>query len=367
MFGTVLLLVATLMHVYVFGRAASVPVVRRRVPRRLLFGAGAIAWALFFAARFAAHGRSGAIPAALELAGMNWMGALFLTSACLLALDIVTAFGLVLPRLAPSLRGAAVVAGIVLSAIALFQGMRPPVVEEYRVRLPGLPRELDGTTLVAMSDLHLGSQLGERWLADRVAQVQAVRPDLIVLLGDIFEGHAAPEDGLVATLGTLSAPWGVYAVPGNHEAHGWGGNGRLPIDQAGIRVLRDRWVEVRPGLVLAGIDDLAARRSGAGGGEAAAALAGRPGGAAILLAHAPRHPERAAAAGAGLMLSGHTHGGQIWPLGYLVRRIHPLLDGVYDVDGMKLVVTRGAGTWGPRMRLWRPAQILCVTLESPGR
>jgi predicted MPP superfamily phosphohydrolase len=89
-------------------------------------------------------------------------------------------------------------------------------------------------------------------------------------------------------------------------------------------------------------------------------------GAGILLSHTPWEAERAAVAGAGLMLSGHTHGGQIWPFGYLTRIVYPLFDGEYDVDGMKVIVSRGTGTWGTRMRLWRPAQILRITLRATG-
>ncbi len=370
MFGRVLLLVMTLMHLYVFARAASVPVIKRRIPRRVLFAAGAMLWAGLVIARFPGHGGSGTVAAAAESFGMTWLGILLLTSICLLAVDVLTGFGFLFPRRAPALRGLALTAGGVLAAIALVQGMRPPVVENREARLPGLPDALDGTVVVAMSDMHLGSQLGERWLTARIEQVRALRPDLVVLLGDIFEGHGAPRRDLGRILGTLPAPLGVFAVPGNHESHGGaGGNGGLPIEETGIQVLRNRWVEVRPGLVLAGVDDLtAARRAGGAGDPAARALAGRPPGATILLSHSPLQAEKAASAGAGLMLCGHTHGGgQIWPLGYLVRRWYPLVDGAYDVAGMTVIVSRGAGTWGPRMRLWRPAQILRITLRAPAR
>lgn len=368
MFGTVLLVSVTLLHLYVFARAASVPVITRRVARKHLVAAGVLLWAGFLIARFPGHGGPGPVAAMLESFGMNWMGALFLTSVCLLATDLVTGFGFLLPRAAPALRGWALLAGGVLSAVALVQGLRPPVVEAREVPLAGLSDATDGTVIVAMSDMHLGAHLDERWLEARVAQVQALRPDLVVLLGDIFEGHSPPRPALIAGLGRLSAPLGVFAVPGNHESHGLGsGNGGLPIEETGIQVLRNRWVELRPGLVLAGIDDLTAgRRAGRQGDPAARALAGRPAGAAILLSHTPWQAEDAASAGADLMLCGHTHGGQIWPLGYLVRRVYPLLDGAYDLNGMKIIVSRGAGSWGPRMRLWRPAQILRITLRSPG-
>jgi len=364
-FGTVLLIVATLMHVYVFGRTASVPFVAGHLPRKLLVGTGLLLWAAFVVARFPGHGGAGTAAATLELFGMTWMGVLFVTFVCLLAMDIVTGFGYLLPRLAPSLRGWALLAGGVLSAVALFQGMRPPVVEHREVRLPGLPDTMNGTVVVAMSDMHLGTQLGAQWLRRRVAQIRALHPDLVVLLGDIFEGHGPIRSDLVAGLRGLSAPFGVFAVPGNHETHGFGnGNNGPSIEATGIQVLRNRWIEVRPGLVIAGVDDLTAgRRAGQGGDPAARALAGRPPGATILLSHTPWEAEKAASAGANLMLCGHTHGGQIWPLGYLVRRVYPLIDGAYDVNGMKIIVSRGAGTWGPRMRLWRPAQILSITLR----
>jgi predicted MPP superfamily phosphohydrolase len=366
MFGTILISACTLMHIYVFWRAPSVPFVDRHVPRKILIGAGVILWAIFFFGRVIGHGGTGVLAGTLEFLGMNWMGFLFLTFIPLLAIDLATLFGFLMPRLSPSLRGCALLVGVVLSAIALFQGLRPPVVEKYEVSLPGLPDAMDGTMLVALSDMHLGSQLGERWLAARIAQVKTQQPDLVVLLGDIFEGHGPPEDQLIVTLKQLSAPLGVWAVPGNHEFHG-GGNMSL-FEELSFKLLRNGWAEVRPGLILAGVDDLTARRrNGQGGDPISQALVGRPPGATILLSHTPWQAERAAKAGAGLMLSGHTHGGQIWPFGYLMRRFYPLLEGRYEVGGMTVITSRGTGLWGPRMRLWRPSEILRVTLRGKGK
>ena len=366
MFGSILILAATLMHGYVFWRAGSVPFVKRRLPGRYLAGAGVLLWTVVFVARLHGHRGSGIAAIALESIGMTWLGALFLIFVSLLAMDLFTGFGILLPRHAPSLRGWALAAGGLLSAAALVQGLRPPVVEEYEVRLPGLSQSMDGTVVAAMSDLHMGTLLDERWLRARVAQVRALQPDLVVLLGDLFEGHGPPRKELVSVLETLSAPRGVWAVLGNHESHWDGDNTFLKAEESGIRLLRNRWVEVGPGLVLVGIEDLTAnRRSGNGDDTIARAFEGRPPGAGILLSHTPWRAERAAALGAGLMLSGHTHGGQIWPFGYLTRFVYPLYDGEYEVDGMKVIVCRGTGTWGARMRLWHPAQILRITLRAP--
>ena len=365
MFGNVLIAVCTLMHLYVFLRAASVPFIRRHVPRKVLIVSCLVLWAGFYLGRVVGHGGTGALARALEFFGMTWMAALFLTFVCLLAMDLVTGFGFLISRHAPRLRGWALIAGAVLSVIALFQGLRPPVVTRYEVRLAGLPAELDGTVLVALSDLHVGSLIGERWLAARVSQVQALRPDLIVLLGDLFEGHGQPDAELVASMQRLSAPLGVWAVQGNHESYRGREGDSSPIEGDNVVMLRNRWVELRPGLVLAGVDDLTrARRGGRGGDLVAQALAKRPPGATMFLSHTPWQAEQAADLGAGLMLSGHTHGGQIWPFGYFVRTRYPLLAGRYEVGGMTVIVCRGTGTWGPRMRLWHPGEILHVTLRA---
>ena len=137
------------------------------------------------------------------------------------------------------------------------------------------------------------------------------------------------------------------------------------MEEIGFQLLRNRWAEVRPGLVLAGVDDLTSwHRAGKGGDPVSQALEGRPPGATIFLSHTPWETEKAASAGVGLMLAAHTHGGQIWPFSYLVRRRYPLLEGRHEVDGMPVIVCRGTGTWGPRMRLWRPGEILRVTLRG---
>jgi len=363
MFGFFLTSIITLMHIYVFWRISSVPLVKRRVSRKILIGAGVVLWGIFYLSRALGHGSAGFFAGTLELVGMDWMASLFLVFVCLLAVDVVTGFGFLLRRRAPSLRGWALAAGGALSLIALVQGMRPPVVKEYKVSLSGLPDDMEDVVIVAMSDLHLGTLLGERWLEARIAQVEALRPDLVLLLGDMFEGHGGSESELVPIFRRLSAPLGVWAVPGNHESHGRQNTGAFLIEEAGFQMLRNRWIEVRPGIILAGVDDLTSgRRSGQVNDPLSRALENRPAGATILLSHTPWQADRAAKAGVGLMLSGHTHAGQIWPFSYLVKRRYPLFGGRYEVDGMTVIVCRGTGTWGPRMRLWRPGEILRVKL-----
>lgn len=351
------------MHIYVFWCAASVPFVDQHISKKVLIGAAVILWVLFYLGRVVGHGGTGILAAALEFLGMTWMAVLFLIFVPLVTIDLITLFGFLMPKLSPSLRGWALLVGVILSGIALFQGLRPPVIVEYEVRLSDMPAAMDGTVLVALSDMHIGTQLGKRWLAARIEQVNALSPELVVLLGDIFEGHGPPEDQMISIFKRLSAPLGVWAVPGNHEFHGGGGM-RL-FEDVDFHLLRNEWVEPKPGLILVGVDDLTSgRRRGQGSDFISKALDGKPHGATIILSHTPWHSETAVTAGVDLMLSGHTHGGQIWPFSYLVRSRYPLFEGRYEIEDMTVIVCRGTGTWGPRMRLWHPSEILHITLRT---
>lgn len=355
------------MHVYVFWRAASVPFIAQHVHRGALFGIGVFLWASFLLGRLLEHYGLGLISRALELLGANWMGLLFLCLVALLATDIVTGFGFLLPRVAPAARGWALVAACVLCIFAVVQGLRPPVVEGFEVPMKGLPAERDGMVVIVASDLHAGEVQGKGWLAERVKQIEAEKPDIVILAGDIIEGDGQTVRELIPVMRGFRAPLGVWAVTGNHEFYGGYDSSIRAFRDSGFRVLRDEWAEAAPGLVIAGVDDLTARRrrSGQDAGFMEKALAGRPVGAAtVMISHTPWHADVAANAGVGLMVSGHTHNGQIWPFTYVVKAFYPLIDGQYDQQGMTVLVCRGTGTWGPRMRLWRRGAILKITLRA---
>ncbi|MCX7003886.1 MAG: metallophosphoesterase [bacterium] len=367
-FLTVVLGVWTLMHLYVFLRLAATPLVMAWLSRRGLLMLALALWASYPLARIMHAQKWELLAQPLECIGATWIGVILLLLVTMLVVDVFTAGGLLLPRLAPMLRGVAVIAGGVLAVIALVQGLRPPVVREYEVTLAGLPRARDGMVLVVASDMHLGTLIGKAWLTRLVARINGLRPDLIILDGDTIDGSIDHAEALAPVLGGLRAPLGVWAVTGNHEYYAGIERCVRLLEEAGCGVLRGRRVEIVPGLSLAGVDDLAAhRRRGMDTPAIASVLTNHPPGAVILLSHAPVQADAAAAAGAGLMLSGHTHGGQIWPFGYLVRLNFPLLGGRYAVAGMPVIVCRGTGTWGPRMRLWRPCEMVRVTLRAAGQ
>ncbi|MDD4965136.1 MAG: metallophosphoesterase [Gallionella sp.] len=361
MFGVILICVVTLMQFYVFRRAASVPFILRYLSRKQLFGISAFLWTMLVISRVIDALQPGLLATITEFIGMAWLGTLFLMLATLLLVEIATGFGFWFKPYQLKLRGAALLVGSVLSALALVQGTRAPIIQPYEVYLPDLPRELDGTVMVALTDMHLGSLLRESWLAERVAQVQAEKPDVVVLVGDIFEGHHMPEQPLLAGLSHLSAPMGVWAVLGNHESYGPHPEHTAMFKSAGAHLLRNTWVELRPGLVLAGIDNVATQAEA--DTFVTAALKGHPAVSTILLSHEPILASLPARQGVNLMLSGHTHGGQIWPFSYLVHQRFSLFIGQYTLADLSVIISRGTGTWGPRMRLWRPAEILRITLR----
>lgn len=364
MFGLILNAVATLMHGYLTWRIGTLHCCQPARRRRRLWLSSVTLWLLYLAGIQFGHDASGGMAGLLDRLALDWLGALFIATTVMLALDLLTGFGLWAKPYLNHLRTVALTVALLLTGVALLQGIREPIVVRHEVALDGLPAALDNTRLVVLSDLHLGSQLKAKWLAERVAQVEALKPDIIVLLGDIFEGHGGVDNALQPILAHLQAPLGVYAVTGNHEFHGDTEATIAMSETAGIIWLRNRWQPITPGLLLAGVDDLTRhQRNGDNADRITPLLAARPKGATVLLSHSPLQVAQAAASGAALMLSGHTHGGQIWPFGYLVTHYYPYLAGRFQIGDMTLIVSRGTGLWGPRMRLWQPGEIIEVVLR----
>lgn len=369
MFFLIVLTIWAGMHAYVFWRIASVPFISAHIHTGVLATVAVALAGVYILARVIEAFGPRSVARVLEYFGANWIGVLFLIFTCLLATDVVTGFGFFAPKLAPTLRGFALIAALAMSAIAFVQAWRAPIVSSYEVRLPNLPAAQDGTVVVVASDLHLGAMADEKWLAPRLAEIEAQRPDLLILAGDIVEGHGESAQQMIPAMRRFHAPLGVWAVYGNHETYGPDHTDTRLLEAANFNVLHDEWKEVRPGLIIAGVDDLTTRRrrnSAPLTPFVDRAFANRPANiATIYVSHSPMLAERAAERGAGLMLSGHTHNGQIWPFKYIVQIMYPWIQGRYEVNGMSLIVCRGTGTWGPRMRLWQRGEILRITLRSP--
>jgi predicted MPP superfamily phosphohydrolase len=261
------------------------------------------------------------------------------------------------------------VAGVAVTIVyGLVHARRGPFVRHVRVPLEKLPAEASGYTIVQLTDVHIGWTLGAHFAESVVAKVNALEPDLIVLTGDIVDGHVHELARSVEAFRELRAKDGVFAVTGNHEYY-WNVDAWLAhLGSLGIRFLRNERVAIRSAFELAGVDDISSRAMAAGHGEdIPRALAGRdPGRPVVLLAHHPNAIERAAPEGADLQLSGHTHGGQLLPLGWLVRLFEPQAAGLGRFGATWLYVSEGTGFWGPPLRIGTSCEIAAIRLERAG-
>ncbi|MGE5467760.1 MAG: metallophosphoesterase [Ignavibacteria bacterium] len=266
------------------------------------------------------------------------------------------------------LRGA-LAAALAVTAAGLWQTLRGPAPKIVEVPVPGLHGDLEGLTIVQISDLHVGPTIRRRYAERVVRRALAAAPDLIAVTGDLADGHPERLRGDTAPLARLAAPLGTYFVTGNHEYY-WGGERWIAEAAAfGWTPLIDRNVAVRRGdatLLVAGVADPAARSFGSpqAGSVATAARSEAAAHFRLQLAHRPGVCPAAAAAGFDLQLSGHTHGGQFFPFSLLVRLTHRYHRGLVRLGRMWLYVSAGTGYWGPPHRFWIPAEIAVLRLTK---
>jgi len=301
------------------------------------------------------------------------MGLAFLLLVGLAATDFLLALGGAAadPGGVARVRAAAVVGLAGSAALAgLRSALRPPALRRIELRLPRWPRARDGYRIVQISDVHIGPLLDRRFARAVVERVNALEPDLVAVTGDLVDGRAEVLSAEVAPFAELRARDGVYFVPGNHDHYSGARAWLARVRALGMRPLVNERVTLGEGEAafdLAGVDDAHAHLLGGGFGEDLdAALAGRdPDRPVVLLAHDPGTFRRAAGRGVDLQLSGHTHGGQIWPFSLVVRAVVPFVAGRYTRGASQLYVSRGTGFWGPPMRLLAPAEITEIALR-PG-
>ncbi|AKT43951.1 metallophosphoesterase [Chondromyces crocatus] len=265
------------------------------------------------------------------------------------------------------LAGAAGVLGVGLGAAGLASALGEVAVRPVQVRLRKLPGSLSGFRIVQLTDIHVGPTIGRAWLEGIVERVNALKPDLVAITGDLVDGKVEDLRDEVAPLAKLQAKYGVFFVTGNHEYYSGADEWIAELGRLGVRVLRNERVSIGEGdesFDLVGVDDWTAKRFGNGHGpDLERALAGRdPSREVVLLAHQPKQVVQAAAMGVGLQLSGHTHGGQIFPWGYFVRLDQPHLEGLERRGETQIYVSRGTGYWGPPMRVGAPPEISLVEL-----
>lgn len=319
--------------------------------------------------------------------GMVWLGAMFVLFVVLLGFDLGRLLVNLITRMAagahpfdPSRRvfntrllaGAALTGVSGVTAAAVRATRADVAVKRVEIALDRLPANMDGTKIVQLCDLHIGGLLRQDFVERVVATTNDLNPDIVAIVGDLVDGRVEKLLPVIAPMTNFKTRYGAYFVTGNHEYYtGSGARAWMDaIDGLGLRVLRNQHVSIGPansGFDLAGVHDHGALRfpEQGPGEDVGQSLFGRDSARpVVLLAHQPVTIHSAARHGVDLQLSGHTHGGQIWPWGALVRLQQPFIRGLHRVGGTQIYISCGTGYWGPPMRLGAPAEITEIVLRA---
>ena len=380
LFLTIVLVVVVGGHVYLYRRMFRDTTEDRRIRRAGAIALGVAAASLFLARSVFARVHTG-WGDALSIAAWSWMGiGLYLGMALAVFHLVMRVDGWRRARagaapvsperrrfLARAAVGGAGVIAAGFGAYGVRRAFAPPNIDEVAIRVPRLPRAFDGLRIVQVSDVHIGDVLGRPFLEDMVQRCNALKPDLVAVTGDLVDGTVEQLGPTISALQNLRSRWGTYFITGNHEFYSGDVVWCAELERMGLTVLRNRTVTLRDGaarLDLVGVDDYG-HRERPRGWNLDAAVAGRdPEAAAVLLAHQPQAVDEAMQKGIGLQLSGHTHGGQLFPITGLVTALWRYSAGLYRVGEGHVYVHRGTGFWGPPMRIGSPPEIAAITLTT---
>jgi predicted MPP superfamily phosphohydrolase len=238
-----------------------------------------------------------------------------------------------------------------------------PRVIRLTVKLADLPANWSGRTLALATDLHLGNVRGAGFTRRVVAKLRQLQPEAILISGDMFDGSKANLDALIAPWKDISAATKIYFVTGNHEEFTDRAEYLKAVERAGIRVLNDEKVELN-GLQIVGVHDRELHDPRTFRALLRGAEVNRNR-ASILLAHQPLNLAIPEEEGISLQVSGHTHGGQIWPWTMVAARVHGRFNHGLNRSGtLQVLTSNGVGTWGAPMRVGTKSEIFLIRLES---
>ncbi|GHA14657.1 membrane protein [Streptomyces tauricus] len=259
--------------------------------------------------------------------------------------------------------GAAAAAAVGTVGYGTYGVVSGPKVKRVTVPLAKLPRAAHGYRIAVVSDIHLGPVLGRGFAQKVVDTINSTQPDLIAVVGDLVDGSVKDLGPAAAPLAQLRARHGAFFVTGNHEYFSGAEEWVARVRELGLNPLENVRTELAH-FDLAGVNDIAGEDEGQGP-DFAKALGDRDRGrACVLLAHQPVQIHDAVDHGVDLQLSGHTHGGQLWPGNFIADLANPTLAGLERYGDTQLYVSRGAGAWGPPTRVGAPSDITVVELAS---
>jgi uncharacterized protein len=392
LFIVVLAAVLTLMHLYLWKRLVkdtTRPGPARWVLSAVVVGLGALLIAALLLPRVLEVRES----AWYAWPGYLWFGLLFYLSLTLLVLEPVRLALRRWVKRAPSVanpdkpepvpdtpalnrrvflaRASAVAAGatsVAVVGVGVATAMGPPDLLRVPVRLRRLDAAFNGFRIAVVSDIHLGPLAGRAHTERIVRMINETEPDLVAVVGDLVDGTVEELGPAAEPLRDLVSREGTFFVTGNHEYFVEDPSSWLrELERNGVHPLRNENTLIRRGagaFTLAGVNDIAGAQHSDPPDFDRALSGADASGPTILLAHQPVMVDDAAGRGVDLQLSGHTHGGQMWPFHYLVRAVQPSLAGLSTVGDTQLYVTRGAGFWGPPVRIGARPDITVVSLQA---
>ena len=265
----------------------------------------------------------------------------------------------------------AIVAAILISAYGAWNARRPHVTT-YTVAVDKPTTRSEPLSIVALTDIHMGHIMNAGRIRRLVDEVNKLKPDVVLLPGDVVDEDIRPvmEQDLGRMLKEIHAPLGIYAATGNHEFIGGVKAAVDYLESEGIVVLRDRAVRIEPDIWIVGRDDIAGRRMGGPIRKELKQIldegAVDPDQLIILMDHQPHGLDEGMTAGADLQVSGHTHNGQLWPFNFITGAIFELDWGYKRKGNMHVIVSCGAGTWGPPVKVGSVSEIVQIHVKQPG-
>ncbi|MDK2958804.1 MAG: uncharacterized protein PWP47_848 [Synergistaceae bacterium] len=384
-FFSLYVLVYGSMHVYVYfklrsaiGRGWKWTALFIMVSLAMIVGARAL-WLFDF-------GDARTLRKVLSYSGYVWMAFMFMTFAWFVLIDLARLLFYILDSIvstrfgdllgSPKLRAAVAVSAAL--SICLYGWFEALNVRTVTITIPTskLSRGADRVRIAQLSDVHLGGIIQEERLAAMLDAVRKAEPDMLVVTGDLVDGAMEERRPEVALFRSLKLPHGIYAVTGNHEYYAGIDQSLAFMEHAGLRVLRNEAVRAG-GVILAGVDDKTGNRYGRPAAQDASVLAGMPPNRfVVLLKHQPLIDHDAVGL-FDLQLSGHTHGGQIWPFYWVTRAVYDYRPGLRAIapperSGQahaaplkrqsRIYVNNGAGTWGPPIRFLTPPEVTIIDI-----
>jgi uncharacterized protein len=308
--------------------------------------------------------------------GSFWLGAMVYFILILLVIDFVRLLNLLVPIIPSVWMNNPIQTKLILftwtiilvSVISIAAHINTwyPATTTLNLELEGKNSQMRSVRIVMVSDIHLGSLTPKNRVDRLVRKINSYNPDIILTAGDVLDEDVGPviHRDLGISLKKLTAPLGVYGITGNHEYIGGVSEAADYLTSHGIVLIRDSVIKINDSFYLAGREDRSIDTFSENKRKSVEELLGHitddlP---IILLDHQPYDLEKSAVAGADLQLSGHTHHGQLWPFNFITRAIYTISRGYGEIDGMKVYVSNGIGTWGPPMRLGSRPEIVVINV-----